>query len=123
MSHPFRAAVEARDLDQMRDCLRQDVVLHSPTSHKPFEGRELVVFILSNVVEIFEDFRYTGELSDDDAHMLRFEARVGDRDLEGVDLLDLDEDGNVAKLTVIMRPISGVTRFNEAMVERLQAAR
>jgi hypothetical protein len=123
MSHPFREAVESKDLDRLRDALREDVVLHSPTTHRPFEGRDAVMFILGHVVEVFEDFRYTGELGDVSAHMLRFETRVGDRDIEGVDLLDLDESGKVAKLTVMLRPISGLTRFNEAMGERLTAAR
>ena len=121
MSHPFREAVEGKDLELLRDALRDDVVLHSPTTHRPFEGRDTVMFILGHVVEMLEDFRYTGELADGTAHMLRFEARVGDRQIEGVDLLDLDDDGKVSKLTVIMRPISGVTRFNEAMGGRLAA--
>ena len=44
---------------------------------------------------------------------------VGDKELEGVDYLTLDEEGRVADLTVFMRPMSALTAFNEQMAERL----
>jgi hypothetical protein len=121
MSHHFRAAVEAKDLDRMRDVLREDVVLHSPVTFRPFEGRDAVMFILGNVVEILEDFRYTAELVSGDQVVLRFTARAGDREIEGIDFLDLDADGKVAELTVLMRPLSALTRFAELMGERVGA--
>ena len=51
--------------------------------------------------------------------MLRFKARVGDRELEGIDFLELDEEGRVKELTVFMRPMSALTAFNEQMAARL----
>ena len=47
---------------------------------------------------------------------------VGDRELEGIDFLELDEDGKVAELTVFMRPLSALTAFNEQMAAHLAAA-
>ena len=44
---------------------------------------------------------------------------MGDRELEGIDFLELDDDGRVAVLTVFMRPMSALTAFNEQMAERL----
>ena len=44
---------------------------------------------------------------------------VGDRELEGIDYLTLDEEGRVADLTVFMRPLSALTAFNAQMAERL----
>ena len=38
----FRAAIERGDLDGMVATLADDVVLHSPVSFKPFEGRAAV---------------------------------------------------------------------------------
>ncbi len=51
--------------------------------------------------------------------VLRFKARVGDRELEGIDFLELDEQGLVSELTVFMRPMSALTAFNEQMAARL----
>ena len=122
MAHPFRRAAEAKDLDLLREVLREDVVLHSPVLFRGFEGREAVAFVLGHVAATLEDLTYTGELSEEGAVALRFEARVGDRELEGIDLLELDEEGRVAELTVFMRPLSAITAFNERMGERLGTA-
>ena len=120
--HPFRRAAEAKDLDLMSETLREDVVLHSPILFRGFEGREIVVQVLTHVAATLEDFVYTDELVDDRTVALRFKARVEDRELEGIDFLELDEEGRVAELTVFMRPMSALTRFNEQMAERLGVA-
>ncbi len=106
----------------MTEALREDVVLHSPILFRGFEGRETTIMVLSQVIEVLEDFRYTDELAEGDTVALRFKANVGDRELEGIDFLELDADGKVAELTVFMRPLSAVTAFNAQMKRRLEAA-
>lgn len=117
--HPFRVAAENKDLEAMSDVLREDVVLHSPILFRGFEGREIALGVLTHVAATLEDFRYTDELAEGDTVVLRFKARVGDRELEGIDFLELDADGKVAELTVFMRPKSALEAFNEQMAARL----
>jgi hypothetical protein len=117
--HPFRLAAEAKDLEAAKATLREDVVLHSPILFRGFEGRDMVVQVLTHVVATLEDFRYVDELADERTVVLRFKARVGDRELEGIDFLELDEQGLVEELTVFMRPMSALTAFNEQMAARL----
>ena len=117
--HPFRRAAEAKDLEAMIETLREDVVLHSPILFRGFEGRDVVAQVLTHVAATLEDLTYTDELTADGTVALRFKAQVGDRELEGIDFLELDEDGRVAELTVFMRPLSALTRFNEQMAARL----
>jgi len=118
-SHPFRRAAEAKDLELLAGALREDVVLHSPILFRGFEGREVVTQVLTHVAATLEDLTYTDELAGENTVALRFKARVGDRELEGIDFLELDETGRVAELTVFMRPMSALTAFNERMAERL----
>jgi SnoaL-like domain len=120
--HPFRVAAETKDLELMRETLREDVVLHSPILFKGFHGRDLALLVLGQVIQVLEDFAYTDELTEDDTVVLRFKARVGDREIEGIDFLELDPEGRVTELTVFMRPLSAVNRFNAEMTERLAAA-
>lgn len=120
--HPFRRAAETKDLELMRETLREDVVLHSPILFRGFEGRDVVLAVLGHVIEVLEDFRYVDEATEAGTVFLRFKAMVGDRELEGIDVLELDEDGRVADLTVFMRPLSALTSFNERMGERLAAS-
>ncbi len=117
--HPFRRAAEAKDVELMTETLREDVELHSPVLFRGFEGREAVAAILTHVAATLEDLTYVDELHEGESVALRFTARVGDRELEGIDFLELDPDGRVAVLTVFMRPLSALTAFNEQMMVRL----
>ena len=121
--HAFRRAAEAKDLDLMREALAEDVVLHSPILFKGFEGRDMALFVLANVIEVFEDFRYLDEVHGDGTVVLRFAAKVdGKLEIEGIDYLTLDADGRVTDLTVFLRPLKAVNAFNEQMSARLGAA-
>lgn len=121
MAQPFRTAVERRDVDAMAAALHPDVVFHSPAVFQPYQGREATMVLLRHVLEVFEDFRYLDELSGDGSHGLVFAARVGDRTLEGWDYLQLDDDGLITELTVMVRPLSGLMALAQAMSERLAA--
>lgn len=117
--HPFRRAAEAKDLELLTETLREDVELHSPLLFRGFEGRDVVTQVLTHVAATLEDLTYVDELHEGDTVALRFKARVGDRELEGIDFLELDEEGRVAVLTVFMRPMSALNAFNERMMQRL----
>ena len=120
--HPFRRAAEAKDVELMTEALREDVELHSPILFRGFEGREIIGQVLAHVAAVLEDLTYVDELHEANTVALRFKARVGDRELEGIDFLELDDDGRVAVLTVFMRPMSALTAFNEQMKQRLGVA-
>jgi hypothetical protein len=117
--HPFRVAAEAKDVELMTETLREDVVLHSPILFRGFEGRDVVGQVLTHVAATLEELTYVDELVTGNSVCLRFQAKVGDRELEGIDFLELDADGKVKELTVFMRPLSAITTFNERMKERL----
>lgn len=123
MVHPFRSAIEARDLDAAVALLREDVVFHSPVVFKPYHGREAMRRILEAVLAVFEDFRYVREIGADDArdHALVFEARVGDKQIDGCDFIQLDEDGAIRVFTVMVRPMSGMVVLAEAMKAQLSS--
>jgi SnoaL-like domain len=122
--HPFRRAIEARDLDAAVALLREDVVFRSPVVFTPYQGREALRRILEAVVMVFEDFRYVREISAENArdHALVFEARVGDKQLEGCDFIQLDDDGAISELTVMVRPLSAALTLAEAMKAQLAGA-
>ena len=93
--HPFGTAVAAGDIDAALALLAEDVVFRSPVVHTPYRGRDAVAPILHAVSKVFEDFRYTGEIGAPDAasHVLVFRTRVGDREIDGIDLLHTGADG------------------------------
>jgi hypothetical protein len=120
--HRFRQAVEARDLDAVRELLADEVVLNSPVAHKPIVGRDAVAQVLAFAAATFEDFRYEAQVADGDRGALIFRARVGERELQGLDFLRVGADGLIAELTVMVRPMSGLAALGEAMGAKFAAA-
>ena len=121
--HPFGNAVVAGDIDAALALLAEDVVFHSPVVHAPYQGRDAVAPILHAVSQVFEDFRYVDEIGGPDAasHVLVFRTRVGNREIDGIDLLHTGADGLVDELTVMVRPLSGAMALAEVMRARLAA--
>jgi hypothetical protein len=115
LSDRFRDAVEARDHAAVVESLAPDVVFNSPVSFLPFEGRDAVGQVLGAVMETFEDFSYTDELAGATAHALVFAARVGDKQVWGIDLLRFDGDGRINDFTVLVRPLSAAVALAQAM--------
>ena len=120
----FRAAVESDDIESARALLAEDIVFHSPATFHPFIGRETVGSLLEIVAATFEDFRYTDQLeSPGGLHALIFRAAIDGREIEGLDLLRLDDSQEqIVDFTVMLRPISGLLPFAQAMGEKVQAA-
>jgi len=116
------SAMESRDPAPILDVLADDVVFSSPMVFKPYQGKEAVGTVLSAVSRVFEDFSYIHELSSEDGiHALIFRARVGDREVEGLDLVK-EVDGKVTELTVMIRPASGLMALGQAMRAELEQA-
>ena len=117
--HPFGEAVLAGDHDAAVATLADDVEFRSPAVHKPYHGKETVEGILRLVATVFENFRSTNEWREGRTTILFFEANVGDRELQGIDILEDGPDGRVAKLTVMIRPLSGLQAVARTMAARL----
>lgn len=115
----FRRAVESGDPDALAAALHPDVTFRSPAVHKPYEGRDAAMTVLRAVIDVFEDFHYVGEVRDGVDEVLRFAARVGDRQVDGIDLVRYDDAGLVTELTVFLRPLSATIAVAEAVGRRL----
>lgn len=118
-SDAFRKAAESKDFSAIDELFAEDVSFRSPVVFKPYEGREAVAMLLGAVVQVFEDFRYTDQVETGDVATLAFSARVGDRELDGIDLLRFDGEGRVREMAVYVRPMSGVNALAEAMARKL----
>jgi hypothetical protein len=121
-SDRFRAAAESKDFSAIDDLFAEDVVFRSPVVFKQYEGRDAIAMLLGAVSQVFEDFRYTDQVETGDAAALAFSARVGDRELDGIDFLNFDSEGRISEMAVYVRPMSGVNALAEAMKRKLEQA-
>lgn len=121
-SDPFRQAAEAKDFSLVSDLFADDVTFRSPVVYKPYEGREALEVVLGAVVEVFQDFRYTDQFEDGDTATLIFEAKAGEREVQGVDILRFDDAGQISELIVMVRPMSGMHALADEMKRMLESA-
>jgi ketosteroid isomerase-like protein len=119
LSDRFRAAAESKDFSNLEEIFAEDVTFRSPAVFKPYEGRDAVAMLLTAVAQVFEDFRYTDLAETGDVAALAFSATVGDRELDGIDLLRFDGEGRVREMAVYIRPMSGLHALAEAMQRAL----
>jgi hypothetical protein len=121
LSDAFISAVESWDRDAAAAALADDVSFRSPVVFKPYEGRDATLAVLDAVSRVFEDFAYIDRIEGDRTAALIFRARVGERELEGLDHLTFDDDGRVSELRVMVRPMTGMVALAEAMQRELEA--
>ena len=119
VTHPFGLAIQAGNEDAAIATLADDIEFRSPAVYKPYHGKGQVEGILRLVATVFENFRYTNEWRDGATTILFFEANVGDRALQGVDILEANEAGQIAMFTVMIRPLSGLQAVAGTMATRL----
>lgn len=102
--------VARKDLQAVSTIAHPDVVFRSPMAHAPYRSAAALTLVLTTVMNVFEDFTYHRELVSADglSVVLEFSARIGDRELKGIDLLTFDEHGKIVELEVMVRPASGL---------------
>lgn len=110
-----------RDLKALPELLALDAVFRSPMAHTPYPGAPVVSMILNTVIKVFEDFAYHRELASADGLnvVLEFSARVGEKQLKGIDMIRFNEQGQIVEFEVMVRPLSGLQALGEEMGRRL----
>jgi len=113
--------VARKDASKLPSIIHPDAVFRSPMVYKPYHGRDTLVFVLSQVIEIFEEFTYHRELMSDDGHsaFLEFTTNIGDKNLKGLDLITFGVDGKITEFEVLIRPMSGLMALAEQMAKRM----
>lgn len=114
-SHRFETAMLEGCVDDYRDLLGASVQLHSPVLHRPLVGRELVGPLLGELRACFTEPTFTDRLEAAGTVGLVFRARIDELDAEGLQLLRFDDDGRIADITVMLRPIRAAIALAQAM--------
>jgi hypothetical protein len=118
----FQAALERGDIETASKMLADNVVFRSPAVFEPYEGKPATIVLLTAVSRVFQDFRYVRSFIEEDGRgmALAFEAKVGTRHVEGIDLLRLDAHGLVDDFRVMVRPHTALEALMTAMVPMIE---
>lgn len=126
----FREAIDQRNPDLLPELFADDVRFFSPMKFTPFEGKGIMLGLLGVLLRTFEEFRYVGEFdgtaetaagADTRSDILMFRARVGDKQIHGIDMLQFDDAGLIKEFTVMVRPQSAAVALGAAVQQGLIA--
>jgi hypothetical protein len=115
--------IRTGNLSALPELLDAKAVFRSPMAHTPYPGAPVVSMILNTVFGVFQDFEYHRELATADGLnvILEFSAKVGTKELKGIDMIRFDEQGKIVEFEVMVRPLSGLQALGEEMGRRLGA--
>jgi len=111
--------VAEKDLAGLEKLLAEDVSLGAPPYWPRFEGRAQVRHLLGLIFETIEGFTYRREWSHGSELALEFTGRVGELELQGIDLVSLDERFVVSRLDVLIRPANAVESLREIIAPQM----
>ena len=115
--------LQTADMSILNELLAEDVVFRSPVAYQPYPGKQVVSFILTNVIQIFENFTYHREFYSEDGFnvVLEFSANVGEKKLKGIDMIQFNQQGQIIDFEVMLRPKSGLEALAAQMGQRMAA--
>ena len=66
----WHTMLQNSDMSMLSELLANDVVFRSPVAYQPYVGKQVVFFILTNVIQVFENFTYHREFYTEEVAML-----------------------------------------------------
>ena len=107
----------------LENLIADDAVFSSPVVFTPMEGKEITMMYLSAAGQSFnmEKFKYTKEIHDGMNSVLEFETYIDDISVNGVDIIEWNEEGKIVNFKVMIRPFKAVQKVQQKMVEALES--
>ena len=113
--------VRDRDLGALAGALAPDVTIGAPPYWNKLSGEKVVHQLLGLVIETIEGFTYHREWQNGVELALEFTGRVGDLDVQGIDLITLDASNRIQNIDVLMRPVNTVIELQKRITPRMAA--
>ena len=115
----WRRIVAERDLVALRAVLAEGVSIGAPPYWQRFAGRDVVHHLLGLILHTIEGFTYHREWRHANELALEFTGRVGEVELQGIDLITLDDRLAIAKLDVLIRPLRAIEALQEVVAPQM----
>lgn len=104
------------------DILAEDVVFHSPVVHTPQKGREITKMYLAGAAQVLgkSDFQYVRTVKSDNNAVLEFTAEIEGIHVNGIDLIQVNDEGKIVDFKVMLRPLKAVNIVHKGMAAMLE---
>ena len=117
----WHRAVAEKDHGSFGPLLAADVTLGAPPYWEKLEGHALVHHLLGLIVDTIEGFTYHREWVSEGELALEFTGRIGELQLQGIDLISLNEQCVIQNLDVLIRPANAVGALIQTVAPQMAA--
>jgi hypothetical protein len=110
----------------LTEIVAEDATFHSPVVWSPQKGKALTEMYLQGAGIVLEQgFHYTRKVfsPSGDYWVLEFASMIGEVSVEGVDMVQLNDEGKIIDFKVMVRPLKGMQALQNAMAEMLTKLR
>ena len=116
--------VSTRNVKGLDALLADDVVFHSPVVHTPQVGKAITTQYLAAAFQVFfnETFRYVREIAGPRDAVLEFQVEIDGIAVNGVDMLQWDDEGRIVEFKVMIRPLKAINLIHQQMGAMLKKA-
>ena len=120
----WHAYMENPTEDALSELLHDDVAFISPVVFTPQKGKDLAMKYLLSAGIVFSDtkFKYVHEIESGNRMILEFEAEMEGKYVNGVDIIDFNDDGLITEFKVMVRPLQAVNMLWQQMGAQLEQA-
>lgn len=103
------------DLEKIAESLSEDVVLKSPIFADPFVGRERALGVITHLLNAVDHFSPGEIFWGEGKYAVTLNFTVGSTDIEGVDVVALNEDGKIKSMTIQWRPLPAIVEVQNRL--------
>lgn len=119
--HTFLDTKNPKLLDEL---LSDEVIFYSPIVWAPQEGNQITKLYLMAALEVFggenSNFRYVKQVIDNNQFILEFVTLIDGVTVNGVDMIEVNDDGKIISFKVMVRPLKAINKVHEKMGEMLE---
>lgn len=118
----WHTIIKEQNNDGLQDLLADDVVFHSPVVHTPQEGKHITTMYLTAASHVLgnDSFEYVREVQQGNEAILEFTTEIDGIQLNGVDMIRFNDDGQIVDFKVMVRPLKAIQKIHQMMGEMLQ---
>ena len=111
----------SKDVAEIENILHDDCVFESPVVHTPQVGKEITSQYLAAAGHTLgnDTFRYVGEWHRENSSILEFTAEIDGIKINGIDMINCNDDGLITHFKVMVRPLKAVNMLHQKMGEML----
>lgn len=118
----WHTAFESKDASLLSDLLADEVTFYSPVVYSPQEGKMITFFYLQAASQVLanDKFVYVNEVVNDRYAILEFETELDGIYVNGVDMIQINDEGKIIEFKVMVRPLQAMNKLHTMMGEMMQ---